>query len=101
MPDESAVILSTENVRVRFGSFTAVSDVTMSLRGGELLGLIGPNGAGKTTLLRALAGIQPLARGVVRILGEPMNPSTGHLLAHIGFTPDTPSVYDDLSVRDF
>jgi ABC-2 type transport system ATP-binding protein len=99
MPNE--VILSTENLRVRFGSFTAVSDVTMTLRGGELLGLIGPNGAGKTTLLRALAGIQPLARGVVRILGEPMTPSSGHLLAHIGFTPDTPSVYDDLTVRDF
>src|SRR5262249_20965586 len=51
--------------------------------------------------LRALAGIQPLTRGVVRILGEVMTPSTQHLLAHIGFTPDTPPVYEDLSVRDY
>ena len=99
MPNE--IVLATENLRVRFGYFTAVSDVTMNLRGGELLGLIGPNGAGKTTLLRALAGIQPLARGVVRVLGEPMTPSTGHLLAYIGFTPDTPPVYEELTVRDY
>jgi ABC-2 type transport system ATP-binding protein len=99
MPDE--IVLATENVRVRFGLFTAVSDVSLTLRGGELLGLIGPNGAGKTTLLRALAGIQPLARGVVRVLGEPMTPSSGHLLAHIGFTPDTPALYDELTVRDY
>ena len=94
-------LLAAEQVRVRFGSFTAVRDVNLTLRGGELLGLIGPNGAGKTTLLRALAGIQPLTRGVVRILGEVMTPSTQHLLAHIGFTPDTPPVYEDLTVRDY
>jgi ABC-2 type transport system ATP-binding protein len=94
-------VLAAEQVRVRFGSFTAVRDVDLTLRGGELLGLIGPNGAGKTTLLRALAGIQPLTRGVVRVLGEIMTPSTQHLLAHIGFTPDTPPMYEELSVRDY
>src|SRR3954470_13052539 len=99
MPNE--VVLATENVRVRFGLFTAVSDVTLNLRGGELLGLIGPNGAGKTTLLRALAGIQPLTRGVVRVLGEPLMPGASHLLAQVGFTPDTPAVYEDLTVRQF
>jgi ABC-2 type transport system ATP-binding protein len=94
-------VLDAQQVRVRFGSFTAVRDVDLTLRGGELLGLIGPNGAGKTTLLRALAGIQPLTRGVVRILGEIMTPSTQHLLAHIGFTPDTPPVYEELTAREY
>ena len=97
----SEVVLSAESVRVRFEKFVAVDDVSLALRGGHLLGLIGPNGAGKTTLLRALAGMQPLDRGVVKIFGEPLTPAARELRAHIGFTPDTPSVYEDLTVRDF
>ena len=97
----SEVVLSADAVRVRFDKFVAVDDVSLDLRGGNLLGLIGPNGAGKTTLLRALAGIQPLDRGVVRVFGEPLTPTARHLLGHIGFTPDTPGVYEELSVRDF
>src|SRR5438034_1964066 len=100
-PPRDPPLLAAQKLRVRFGTFTAVKDVSLSLRGGELLGLIGPNGAGKTTLLRALAGIQPLTRGVVRVLGEIMTPSAEHLLSHIGFTPDTPALYEDLTVRDY
>jgi len=94
-------VLAADQVRVNFGRFEAVRDVTLALRGRDLLGLIGPNGAGKTTLLRALAGIQPLTRGVVRVLGEPLTAGASHLVRHIGFTPDTPSLYDDLTARDF
>jgi ABC-2 type transport system ATP-binding protein len=94
-------VLAADAVRVQFDKFTAVDDVSLALRGGNLLGLIGPNGAGKTTLLRALAGIQPLARGVVRVFDEPLTSSAQHLLRHVGFTPDTPGVYEELSVRDF
>ena len=97
----SEVVLASEQLHVRFGSFVAVRDVSLTLRGGDLVGLIGPNGAGKTTLLRALAGIQPRSHGVVRVLGEPLYPGASHLVRHIGFTPDTPAVYEDLSVRDF
>src|SRR5688500_7979047 len=101
MTDTPQVVLAADTVRVQFESFVAVNDVSLTLRGGHLRGLIGPNGAGKTTLLRALAGIQPLSRGVVRVFDEPLTPAAQHLLRHIGFTPDTPSVYEDLSVRDF
>ncbi|HYO07334.1 MAG TPA: ABC transporter ATP-binding protein [Tepidisphaeraceae bacterium] len=94
-------VLAAERMQVRFGGFQAVRDVSLALKGRDLLGLIGPNGAGKTTLLRALAGIQPVTRGVVRVLGEPLAPGASHLLRHIGFTPDTPPVYEDLTVREF
>jgi ABC-2 type transport system ATP-binding protein len=97
----SEVVLAADAVRVRFNQFLAVDDVSLALRGGELLGLIGPNGAGKTTLLRALAGIQVLERGVVNIFGEPLTPTAQHLARHIGLTPDTPAVYEELTVRDF
>jgi ABC-2 type transport system ATP-binding protein len=101
MPQTAETVLAADAVRVEFERFTAVNDVSLALRGGHLLGLIGPNGAGKTTLLRALAGIQPLSRGVVRIFDEPLTPAAQHLTRHIGFTPDTPGVYEDMTVRDF
>jgi ABC-2 type transport system ATP-binding protein len=95
-------LVAVERLRVEFGPVAAVDDVTFSLRGGHLLGLIGPNGAGKTTLLRAVAGVHPPTRGRVRILGEPLSPGGGEdLLRHVGFTPDTPAVYEELSVRQF
>src|SRR5687767_8005257 len=94
-------VLAAEQLRVQFGSLVAVWDLSMKLRGGELLGLIGPNGAGKTTLLRALAGIQPVSRGAVYVLGEPLAPGASELVRHIGFTPDTPPMYEDLTVREF
>ncbi len=94
-------VLSADNLWVQFGGFVAVKNVSIHLRGGELIGLIGPNGAGKTTLLRTLAGMQPTTRGVVRVLGEPLPAGTSPLVRHIGFTPDTPPLYDELTVRDF
>src|SRR5882724_8679869 len=94
-------LLTIENLRVQFDYLRAVDDVSLTLRGGDLLGLIGPNGAGKTTLLRAIAGLQPLARGVAKLLGETIEPGAGPVLRQLGFTPDTPPVYEELTVRKF
>ncbi len=90
-----------DRVRVQFGSLVAVRDVSFELRAGDLLGLIGPNGAGKTTLLRAMCGLQSLDCGCVHVLGEALLPSAVRVLHRIGFTPDTPTVYEELTVREF
>src|SRR3954470_4613174 len=94
----SAPVVELKDVRIRFGKLLAVRDVSFSLTGGTLLGLIGPNGAGKTTLLRAIAGLQPVTRGRIQILGEKLSPGSLH---QIGFTPDVPPTYDELTVRQF
>jgi ABC-2 type transport system ATP-binding protein len=94
------VLLSIESACVSFGALRAVDDVSLTLRGGNLLGLIGPNGAGKTTLMRAAVGLQPIRHGTVRILDTPLN-GNRDALRHIGFTPDTPPMYDNLTVREF
>jgi ABC-2 type transport system ATP-binding protein len=94
-------IVAAESLRVRFDKLIAVDRVNFALGSGHLLGLIGPNGAGKTTLLRTVCGLQAPSSGVVKILGEPLSYDRRDLLAHIGFTPDEPPVYDQLTVRQF
>jgi ABC-2 type transport system ATP-binding protein len=95
-----APLVDVQSLRVQFGTFPAVHDVSLTLRGGDLLGLIGPNGAGKTTLLRAVAGLQPTAAGRVRVLGEPLEPGAP-VMCRVGFTPDTPPLYEEMTVRTF
>ena len=94
-------LLEVGALRVQFENVLAVRDVDLTLTGGSLLGLIGPNGAGKTTLLRAVAGLQPKTRGLIRVLGERVEPTNADVMRHIGFTPDTPPAYDELTVRQF
>ena len=99
VPGEALVEL--DRVSVEFGPLLAVRDVSLVLRGGDLLGLIGPNGAGKTTLLRAIAGLQVACRGTVRILGHNLATSDEQVFGQLGFTPDTPAFYDSLTVSEF
>jgi ABC-2 type transport system ATP-binding protein len=95
------LLLEVENAVVRFGKFTAVRNASFQLRAGSLLGLIGPNGAGKTTLLRAIASLQPLTAGTIRILGKPQRIGDEDAARLIGFTPDVPPAYDALTVKQF
>jgi ABC-2 type transport system ATP-binding protein len=95
------LLVSVERARVQFGSLVAVRDLSLDLYQGDLVGLIGPNGAGKTTLLRAMAGLQPLTAGRVQVMSESVVPGAIRALGQIGFTPDNPPAYDDLSVRKF
>jgi ABC-2 type transport system ATP-binding protein len=101
MVDTAPPLVSVLNAHVHFGPLVAVNHVSFELRPGHLLGLIGPNGAGKTTLLRALAALQPLHLGSIRIMGELLQPESHDLLRHIGFSPDTPPFYEELTVRDY
>ena len=66
---EQAVLLSGQHLTRMFGGLAAVSDMSFSLRRGEILGLIGPNGAGKTTLFNLISGAMPVTRGSLRFEG--------------------------------
>jgi len=84
-------------VTCRFGSFTAVNDVSVQVRRGEIVGLLGANGAGKTTLIRMLLGLIPATAGEVRLLGEP--PSRG-TRRRIGYVPQGLGLYEDLTAAE-
>ncbi|MEY4366006.1 MAG: hypothetical protein RLZZ305_1350 [Actinomycetota bacterium] len=63
-------LLEVRNVTMQFGGVTALSDVSLSIRKGEILGLIGPNGAGKTTLFNVVTGVYTPTSGAVEFNGE-------------------------------
>jgi len=91
-------MIDVSDLGKKYGDFTAVSELSFSVRPGEILGLVGPNGAGKTTTLRCLAGIIPATLGSARICGhdvarEPL--AAKHALA---FIPDEPRLFEHLSV---
>ncbi len=94
-------LLAAEQIRVEFGTLVAVSEVSFELPGGLLLGLVGPNGAGKTTLLRVLAGLHAPTRGIARILGKPVLGEHDIVRQHVGFAPDAPPAYEDLTIERF
>ncbi|WP_165984963.1 anchored repeat-type ABC transporter ATP-binding subunit [Streptomyces sp. YIM 98790] len=75
-------LLTVDAATVLLGGREVLRDASLTLHGGELVGLIGPNGAGKTTLLRAVLGLVPLAGGEVRIAGLPVGRAR-HLIGYV------------------
>ena len=69
-PSAGEVLLEMRNINVAFGGVHAVRDVTIDLRGGEVVGLVGGNGAGKSTLMKVLSGAQRADSGEIVIGGE-------------------------------
>ncbi|GAA4716617.1 ABC transporter ATP-binding protein [Isoptericola chiayiensis] len=81
--------------RFRRPGFTAVDDVSLTIRPGEVLGLVGESGSGKTTIARAVAGLQPVTDGSLRVLGTQMRGARGRALAdmrpRLGFVFQDPA----------
>ena len=97
MKPTSVALAATAHVTCRFGRVTAVRDVSVEVRPGEIVGLIGANGAGKTTLIRMLIGLIPATSGQVRLLGEAPSRLTRR---RIGYVPQSLGLYDDLTVAE-
>lgn len=95
-------MLVASGVTVRFQGLTAVDDVSLSLRRGEILGLIGPNGAGKTTLVNALSGFQRPSEGRVFLDDVDVTGMAPAQLAHRGLTRTFQSVrvFSELTVYE-
>ncbi|HFU4450858.1 TPA: ABC transporter ATP-binding protein [Streptococcus suis] len=77
-------LLEVKNLTKNFGGLTAVSDVTMELHEGELVGLIGPNGAGKTTLFNLLTGVYEPSEGTISLAGTVLNGKAPSKIASLG-----------------
>ncbi|HAD24677.1 MAG TPA: ABC transporter ATP-binding protein, partial [Alphaproteobacteria bacterium] len=93
---EHAVV--TEGLTCRFGDFTAVDAVSLSVRRGEIVGLLGPNGAGKTTLIKMLCGLLPPSEGRAEVAGYEVTRAAHPLRFEIGYMSQRFSLYRDLPV---
>ncbi len=85
----------------RYGDLVAVEDVSFSLARGEVVGFLGPNGAGKTTTIRMLTGFLPPTDGTAVIAGYDIFGDPIAARRAIGYLPETPPLYPEMTVRSF
>jgi ABC-2 type transport system ATP-binding protein len=81
----------------RFGTITAVDDLSLSVDAGEIFGFLGPNGAGKTTTIRLMTGVLTPDTGTVRIAGIDLHTDPLQAKRRMGIIPENSAVYGDLS----
>ncbi len=95
-------VFAAEGIDVFYGSSQILFDVSLAVTQGQTMALLGRNGAGKSTTLKAIAGIAPPARGIVRVLGKPVQGRKPHVIARsgIGFVPEDRQVFPEHSVED-
>lgn len=97
-----APALEVRGLSCDYGAFKALSDLDLSLEGGECMALLGHNGSGKTTAIRAIAGLLEPSTGTVRVDGAPVfgEPEAAGARAALAVVPDSPVLYDDLTVGE-
>ena len=92
-------MIEAQAITKLYDKFTAVNDLSLTVRPGEVLGLVGCNGAGKTTTLRCLAGIIPPTRGSVRLCGHDLAADPIAAKRELAFFSDEPRLFDYLTVE--
>lgn len=94
---EQNVTLRVENIKKRFGEFTAVDDLSFNVRAGRVFGFLGPNGAGKTTTIRMIVGITAPDEGKIELFGQKMS---ADLQDKIGYLPEERGLYKKMKILD-
>jgi drug efflux transport system ATP-binding protein len=92
--------IRADNLRKNFGDLTAVNDVSLHVKPGELYGLVGPDGAGKTTTIRLLVGALKLDGGSVSLCGFPLDGQLENARETVGYLSQRFSLYEDLTVLE-
>jgi ABC-2 type transport system ATP-binding protein len=96
----TGVAIGAASLTKRFGSFTAVDDVSLDVSFGEVYGLLGANGAGKTTTIRMLCGLLAPTAGTTVLAGVSGNVRSGDVRSRVGYMSQKFSLYEDLSVLE-
>jgi len=94
-------LIEVQDLTKSYGSVTAVDHVSFTVNKGEILGFLGPNGAGKTTTMRILTGFMPATSGTARVAGFDVFNDSLEVRRRIGYLPEAPPVYPDMSVETY
>lgn len=100
MATTDAAAIAIAGLTKKYGAFEALRGVDLTVPRGSLFGLVGANGAGKTTLIKAIVGALRPSGGSVRTLGLDPLRDRAAVRQQIGYMPQSPALYDDLSARD-
>ena len=92
--------IKTNHLTKKFKELTAVSDLNLQIKQGEIFGLVGPDGAGKTTTMRMLSTAMEQTSGEAFVLGLSISKEEEKLRDKIGYMPQKFSLYGDLSVDE-
>jgi ABC-2 type transport system ATP-binding protein len=94
-------LIEVQDLTKSYGSVVAVDHISFTVNKGEILGFLGPNGAGKTTTMRMLTGFMPATSGTARIAGFDVTTDSLDVRRHIGYLPEAPPVYPDMTVETY
>jgi ABC-2 type transport system ATP-binding protein len=94
-------MIEVDNLTKRYGRTTAVDAISFRVEKGEVLGFLGPNGAGKTTTMRILTCYLPPTEGAARVAGHDVFSQPMEVKKRVGYLPETPPLYPDMSVTDY
>jgi len=95
------ILISVEQVSRYYGDYCAVNNVSFTVERGEVLGFLGPNGAGKTTTMQIISGVLTASMGTVTIGGFDIIDAPKKAKAHLGYLPEQPPLYIDLTVDEY
>lgn len=98
---ESEYAIAVRNLCKRYGSYNAITDVTFSVKRGEVVGFLGPNGAGKSTTMRILAGLMPANSGTAEICGISVSLNAFRTKSHLGYMPENNPLPEELRVIEY
>jgi len=93
-------IVNVQHLTMRYGHFTAVDDISFTIKPGEIFGLLGPNGAGKSTTLEILEGLRTATSGDVQVLGLDVRRHRREIQQRIGVQLQATTLFSELTVRE-
>jgi ABC-2 type transport system ATP-binding protein len=94
-------LIEVQDLTKTYGPVTAVDHISFTVNKGEILGFLGPNGAGKTTTMRILTGFMPATSGTAKISGFDVFNDSLEVRRHIGYLPENPPLYLDMTVAGY
>jgi len=94
-------LIEVRGLTKKYGTFTAVDDISFTVQKGQILGFLGPNGAGKTTTMRILTGYLPPTSGTALVAGYDVQEQSMEVRKRIGYLPESPPLYNDMTVREY
>src|SRR5574344_1483190 len=94
-------VIEVKNVTKKYGSFTAVDNISFKVQDGEVVGFLGPNGAGKSTTMNMITGYTEPTEGTVIVNGYDVLKKPSKAKGEIGYMPEGVPLYSDLTVKEF